>query len=73
MVEKLTQSILTLEEILENTNDAQLPQTMQETLHSVNTILLNLKPLLLHLKRKPNGLIFSGQTGDTIEPTKGSE
>ncbi len=71
MVEKLTQSIIILEEILENTKDAQLPQTMHETLRSVDTILLDLKPLLLHLKRKPNGLIFSSQTGETIEPTKG--
>ena len=71
MVEKLTQSVDTLEQILSSTHDAQLPQTMHETLRSVDTILLDLKPLLLHLKRKPNGLIFSGQAGETIEPTKG--
>jgi paraquat-inducible protein B len=71
MVEQLTRSVTTLEQILANTNDAQLPQTMNDTLRSVDTILLDLKPLLLHLKNKPNGLIFSGQVGDTIEPKKG--
>jgi len=71
MVDKLTRSVTTLEQILANTNDAKLPQTMNDTLRSVDTILLDLKPLLLHLKNKPNGLIFSGQVGDNIEPKKG--
>jgi paraquat-inducible protein B len=71
LVDKLTRSVTTLEQILANTNDAQLPQTMNDTLRSVDAILLDLKPLLLHLKNKPNGLIFSGQVGDTIEPKKG--
>jgi paraquat-inducible protein B len=71
MVDKLTQSVMTLEQILANTNDANLPQTMNGTLRSVDAILLDLKPLLLHLKNKPNGLIFSGQVGESIEPKKG--
>lgn len=71
MVDKLTQSVTTLEQILANTNDANLPQAMNGTLRSMDAILLDLKPLLLHLKNKPNGLIFSGQVGESIEPNKG--
>lgn len=71
MMQKLDRSVSVLEQILVDTEHAELPQEMNETLRSVNAVLLDLKPLIIHLKRQPNGLIFSGQTQDDIEPKKG--
>jgi len=44
---------------------------MAKTLQSVNAVLLDLKPLVLHMRNKPNSLIFSGQAGEKMEPKKG--
>jgi hypothetical protein len=44
---------------------------MAKTLQSVNAVLLDLKPLVLQLRNKPNSLIFKGQAVNEIEPKKG--
>lgn len=68
VIDKLEHSVVTLEHILVSADNEQLPQNMNKALRSVNDALLDLKPLLIHLKNKPNGLIFTGKTGENIEP-----
>ncbi len=71
MIESLTKSATILEQVLQATEEKDLPKSMDKALRSINAILLDLKPLILNLKNKPNSLIFSGQKTDEIAPKKG--
>ena len=71
MLDALEQSVVSLEGILGDVEQTQLPREMTKTLQSVNAVLLDLRPLVLQMRNKPNSLIFSGQAVETIEPKKG--
>jgi paraquat-inducible protein B len=71
MLSGLTQSVASLEGILADVDQTQLPVEMSKTLQSVNAVLLDLKPLVLQMRNKPNSLIFGDQAVETIEPKKG--
>ncbi len=71
MLSGLTQSVASLEGILADVDQTQLPVEMTKTLQSVNTVLLDLKPLVLQMRNKSNSLIFDDQAVETIEPKKG--
>lgn len=71
MLYELANSVTSLDRILNEVDQTQLPTEMVKTLQSVNAVLLDLKPLLLQMRNKPNSLIFSGQPVDKIEPKKG--
>jgi len=70
MLSGLTQSVASLEGILADVDQTQLPVEMSKTLRSVNAVLLDLKPLVLQMRNKPNSLIFGDQAVETIEPKK---
>ena len=58
MLSGLTQSVASLEGILADVDQTQLPVEITKTLQSVNTVLLDLKPLVLQMRNKSNSLIF---------------
>lgn len=73
MLDALTQSVTTLESILNDVEQTKLPNEMSKTLQSVDALLRDLQPLVLKVRSKPNSLIFDGQLIDEIEPKKGQK
>lgn len=43
---------------------------LNQALRSINDVLLDLKPLMIHLKNQPNSLIFGSKTSDDLEPKR---
>ena len=68
----LNEMLINVSALLENYTEGGLSKgEIQETVDTMQETLRNIQPLLLQLNQKPNGLIFSDNSEEDIQPKAG--